>query len=168
MSKSSELKKQAIGLGLCAQWQGEWGNPTDAQLIDKYVRGIDFAIKNDWPSVEYIKSHFDAPLLHEKGVWCDEEVKTPKRKIMVLNGHCTGKIVFSGFEVASVYVRHTSNITIEARNFARVSVSVLDGATVSVIGNSVSKAFIYPYGNESMVKVEGNVVLRQRRDFSEL
>ena len=168
MSKSNDLKKQAISLGLCAQWQGEWGKPTDTQLVEKYVRGLDFVIKHDWPTVEYIKEHFDSVLLHEKGVWCDEEVTTPKRSVMVLNGNCTGTLNFSGFEVVSIYVRHTSNVLINVSNFARVSVSVFDGATVQINGHGANKAFVYPYGDKANIIDSGNVVVRPRRNFSSI
>lgn len=164
MSKSNDLKKQAIGLGLCAQWQGEWGNPTDAQLADKYIKGIDFAIKHDWPSVEYIKAHFDKVLLHDKGIWCDEPVTTPKRGIMVLNGHCTGVLNFSDWEVVSVYVRHDSNVLINVSKFARVAVSVYDGATVQVNGNGAHTAYVYPYGDDAQIIDSGNVIVRPRRN----
>ena len=56
---SEELKSQAIGLGLCEQWTNSWGNPSEQELINKFLHGIDFCIKHDYPTNEYIKKNFD-------------------------------------------------------------------------------------------------------------
>ena len=57
--KNEELRNKAVELGLCDQWQGLWSNDwNDNKMIAKYKEGIDFCLANDFPSVEYIKSHF--------------------------------------------------------------------------------------------------------------
>ena len=43
---SSRLKKDAIALGLCNQWQKEWKDNEDKQsLIKKYFDGLGFPLK---------------------------------------------------------------------------------------------------------------------------
>ena len=161
MNKSDELKQQAIAHGLCEQWQNEWGNDlTDQELIDRYIRGIDFAIANDWPSVEYIKSHFDADILHKNGIWCSDGV-TEKNKVMVLNGNCTGHIIFSKFDVATVYVRHGSKVRITAKDFARVRVCLYDKCDVFIVNNSASELYIYRHDTGCKMQTYGNIIIRR-------
>lgn len=52
---SNTLKNRAILLGLCTEWTEGWGNPDKQGLIDKYLHGIDFCIKHDYPTVDFIE-----------------------------------------------------------------------------------------------------------------
>lgn len=54
---NSELRGHAVSYGLCTQWQGDWqNNKSQQELIGMYIRGIDFCIEHDYPTVEYIKA----------------------------------------------------------------------------------------------------------------
>ena len=52
---SRTLLNQAITLGLCQPWQQAWGTPDQQGLIDKWLHGIDFAIKHNYPTNTFIK-----------------------------------------------------------------------------------------------------------------
>lgn len=164
-SKSDKLKSEAIALGLCEQWQSEWaGRLSDAELIGRYKKGIDFAIEHDWPSVEYIKSNFNAELLHKHGIYCDEELRgcvLPEDNILILNGHCTGRVVIGRYSVATIYVRHTCNLDIRVRDFARVRICLYDNANVSVVGGSASDTYVYRYSDGCVVRPLQNVVIKK-------
>ena len=50
---NSELRGHAVSYGLCTQWQGDWqNNKSQQELIGMYIRGIDFCIEHDYPTVE--------------------------------------------------------------------------------------------------------------------
>lgn len=131
---SDILKKEAIERDLCAQWTAEWADNSDQQtLIDKYKRGLDFIIKQgEWPTNEFIKANFDCDLLNANLIFVDEYVDMDMAPsgIYVLNGDCTGRIRFAPWAAATVYVRHTSNVTIVASDFAKVFVRLYDSAEV--------------------------------------
>lgn len=72
---NSELRGHAVSYGLCTQWQGDWqNNKSQQELIGMYIRGIDFCIEHDYPTVEYIKGNFDRSLLHQNHIFVDEPV----------------------------------------------------------------------------------------------
>lgn len=134
---SDILKHEAVERNLCAQWTKEWADDSDQQtLIDKYKSGLDFIIKQgQWPTNEFIKANFDRELLHDNLIFVDEDIdlKDAPSGIYVLNGECSGVLRFKQWAAATVYVRHTSNVTIIADDFSKVFVRVYDEAEAGVI-----------------------------------
>lgn len=175
MGKSEYLRDEAVGLGLCEQWRGEWfDGQGDDELIDKFKRGIDFCILHDWPSVEYIKGHFDKDVLHGHGVYVDEalggvtaEHTTAGDGGVVLLGRCTGRLRFGGFDVATVYVRHACDVEIVVGDFARVDVRVYEHGKAAVSGDSVSCVRCYVYDDGSVIG-DGEVSVMRRGNFKDL
>lgn len=130
---SETLKQQARSLGLCDEWFGEWAeNSSQQELIDKYVKGIDFAIKHQYPSNDFIKENFDHELLNKNLIFVDEFINEENAPsgIYIINGECSGSIRVSPWAVATIYVRHTSSINIVASDFAKVFVRLYDNAEV--------------------------------------
>lgn len=132
---SVTLREMARSQGLCNEWYGEWKDETDVdELLEKYVRGIDFAIEHDYPSLEFARKYFASkPMkeaLHRHNIYLDEEVNLVESNsgVWVLLGKCTGRITFDAWAVANVYVRHESNVRIDAEDLSRVFVSVCESA----------------------------------------
>jgi hypothetical protein len=133
---SETLKQQAVSLGLCKPWTEAWADNSDQQeLIDKFVKGIDFCLERDWPSTEFIKANFDRKLLNRNLIFVDEpiEIKNAPSGIYVINGECSGTLWFNSWAAATVYVRHNSNVRIIADDFAKVFVRLYDDASADVI-----------------------------------
>lgn len=134
---SDILKQEAVERNLCAQWTAEWADGSDQQtLIDKYKRGIDFIIKQgEWPTNDFIKANFDRELLHRNLIFVDEHIdlKNAPNGVYVLNGECDGTLWFKSWAAATVYVRHGSNVTIIADDFAKVFVRIYDEAEAEIV-----------------------------------
>lgn len=132
---SDILKQEAVSLGLCKQWTEAWGDCGQQELIDKLKKGIDFCLERNWPTPDFIKSNFDRDLLHANLIYVDEHIdlKDAPNGVYVLNGECTGTLWFSSWAAATVYVRHNSNVTIIANDFAKVFIRVYDEANAEVV-----------------------------------
>ena len=132
---SETLKQQAVDLGLCRPWTEAWGDCDQQELIDKYKKGIDFCIDKQYPSNEFIKANFDRDLLNANLIFVDEHIRLDDAPsgIYILNGECSGSIRFAPWTAATVYVRHKSNVTIIADDFAKVFVRVYDEANAKVV-----------------------------------
>lgn len=132
MKLSDKLKQEAIGRGLCLQWQSEWKDDTSREgLIEKFLTGIDFCIANDWPDKELAKKRF-GDIIHEHGIYVDEEVHLEQvNGMVVLLGHCTGSISSDWFSVSDIYILHDSEVTVTASDEAKVYVNKDDAATVT-------------------------------------
>lgn len=142
---SVTLKQQAISLGLCRQWQKSWGDCTRQQLIDKFKKGIDFCIEHNYPSNDFIRTNFDAKLLRDNQIYVDEHLSLTDAPngVYVLNGECSGTIRFGSWAAATVYVRHTSTVSIIAEDFAKVYVRVYDEAEVNVVDVGDASVKVY-------------------------
>ena len=140
---SEILKQQAVSLGLCKQWTEAWGDPDQQQLIDKFKAGLDFCLDRNWPTPDFIRANFDREMLTENLIYVDEHLglNDAPSGIYVLNGECTGTLHFRSWTAATVSVRHTSNVSIIAEDFAKVFVRVYDEAEVNVcdVGDAVVK-----------------------------
>ena len=169
MEKGDYLRGQAVSLGLCEEWTREWPDGLDDEgLCDRYLRGIDFAIKHDWPDKDYIKAHFSDDFRRSHGVFVDEEaVLSDGLDKVVLLGSCTGSLVFKGFDVVVLYVRHDCDIAVLAAELASVRIFAYDRAKVHVIGDSAHNVYVYSY-DDSFIRSEGRVIVRQRGYHDEL
>ena len=156
---SNDLKKEAIGLGLCEQWTSEWGNPNKDELVDKYVRGIDFCIEHDYPSVECIKANF-GEMMESHGVFADNELNLINRSIAILNGECEGLLTYDGHNVGRIYVRHKSDIHIVAKDNSKLFISMYDNCNINIECLNNAKVYIYKYGGE--LRFTGNVIVRNK------
>lgn len=142
---SETLKQQAIGLGLCKPWTEAWGDCDQQELIDKYVKGIDFCIEHQYPSNDFIKANFERDLLNTNLIFVDEYVDMDMAPsgIYILNGECSGSIRFAPWTAATVYVRHTSNVRIIADDFAKVFVRLYDEAEAVVESDESAVVKVY-------------------------
>lgn len=143
---NTELRAEAIRNGLCAQWQADWADDkTPQELIEMYKKGIDFGIAYQYPSNEYIKANFDRDLLNYNLVFIDEDINLDNAPsgVYVLNGECSGTIRLAPWAVATLYLRHDTNVSIEAGDFARVFVRLYNNAdaTVNVCESAIVKVY---------------------------
>lgn len=157
MNVSDMLKAEAIKNGLCSTWTDEWGHPTKEQLVDMYIRGLDFCILHNYPSNEFIKKHFgDIAIM--KGVYTDMKVNAENPDIAILNGNCTGQIVLNGYNSRDIHVRHNSKVKIIVRDCAKAFIRVYDKAHAIVLNESGERSFVYLMGGASTIS--GNVLVR--------
>lgn len=159
---SKMLKGQAVSLGLCKEWTEGWGMPGQQELIDKFLHGIDFCIKHDWPNVDFIKRNFDTNILHENNIFADENVHLRNENgIIVLNGKCTGMVMEGGFSVCDIYVRHDSDVIIDCNGLSKVFVNIYNKSHVKVIQSDAASAYVYLHGDECVAETNGDVMIRK-------
>lgn len=142
---SETLKQQAVDLGLCHPWTEAWGDCDQQELIDKFVKGIDFCLERNWPTSDFIKANFDRTLLNANLIFVDEHISLDDAPsgIYILNGECTGSIRFAPWTAATVYVRHLSHINIIAGDFAKVFVRLYDEAAAETEADESAVVRVY-------------------------
>lgn len=161
---SDKMKSEAVSLGLCAQWTADWkdGSSKD-EMVEKFVKGIDFCIGRDWPSTHDMKKYFGS-VIHKHGVYVDESVGLVNPSIAILNGHCEGLIEYEWLSNGEIHVRHDSTLKLRVKGLSKVFVNLHDHARLRVECEEGSKCFVYQYGGEIEEK-SGSVVIRDRRGF---
>lgn len=140
---SETLKHQAESLHACKKGLRNFPE-TEKGMIERWKENIDFAIENNFPSVDMM-SRFDSSLLHENLIFVDEHLNLDNAPngVYVLNGECSGMVHFREWAAATVYVRHTSKVSIIAEGFAKVFVRLYDGGEADIcdIGDAVVKVY---------------------------
>lgn len=160
------LRERARELGLCDQWYNDWDKEsTKQELIDKYLKGIDFCIKHNYPKPAFIKEHFEEKLLLKNNIFLDNTINDSNLSKVVLLGESKGALRYNGVHTGDVYVRHNSNLTIEVTDVAKVFVEAYENCNIRIVAIGDSKVFVYWHGGT--IEYEGNVTIRDKRKAGE-
>lgn len=138
-----EIHDLAVTKGICKDWAKKLKNATNKELSEMFFDGSDWAFKYDFPTIDLLK---DYKGVKEFGLVLDAENETFKGiERLAFFGDGKAKVVYENFEVADVYVRHGSDVEINASNYAIVSVSVEDNASVHIVKDSTAKVNVRWY-----------------------
>ena len=139
------LREMARAKGLCDDWYGKWGDDDTIDMcLDRYIRGFDFALKYEYPTLDFICKHFRKEDLHRHNIFVDEEVSLDgDNGYYCFLGSCRATLSVDGFKAVTVYVRHNSEVNVTASNGAKVFVRYYDNSKGECIddGWSVCKKY---------------------------
>ena len=136
---------------LCAEWTKAWKDNTNIDgLLDKYIKGIDFCIKNDYPPLDFCRENFEKEDLHRHNIYLDEyvEIADASSGVWVFVGDCEGEITFRDFSVGTIYLRHGSKIKVRTLGMSKVFVSLYDESEVEVEKLEYSTIKLYDRHNK--------------------
>lgn len=163
MNKSQLLRNLARRVGLCDKWFSEWSdNETDDSLLDRYIRGIDFCIEHDYPSLGVIRSMFEDEQLRKKNIYLDTDhaLLLHPSPVAVILGKSKCTITPTAHSVSDIYIRHESEVTINASGHAIVAVSVYDNAKVKVLSTQAAKVRVYRKSPSATIECGDDVILK--------
>lgn len=169
MELVEQLRKDGTEKGLCSLWQKKLrGNLDTEALVRLYIKGIDFCVKNDYPTLDFLRENFKGNS-EPYGVYIDEELPLLVNKPdLVLNGACRGELAYNGYSVSRVVVRHTSHVTIDACGYAHLTIDVFDEASLKLtVAGTNARVLVNRYGNAD-VEVEGvgvKVVFKNKNTY---
>lgn len=153
---SKILAKEAKKKGICKEWHQELKKLTDRRaMAEMYLRGIDFCLKNNYPSNDFIKAEFGdiAPLM---GVFVDSEISVENKPKCVCLGATFGNIKTNGFNVCEIFAKHDSELNIIAADNAFVMVDIFDNSFVNIYIHDRAKVCVNQYGENATVKIIEN------------
>lgn len=167
MTLSDKIKAEAIENGLCRLWAEEWEeNATKEQMVDKFIRGLDFCIITGFPSVEQMKE-YALPEFNARNVYADQGVK-------IKGVECPNQVILCGKSkawievsqgICEIWVRHDSEVSVLVRNGALAMVRALDNAKVKVENWLSANATVVRYSDGVEVETKGDVLVRDRIGF---
>lgn len=153
MELVEQLRKDGTEKGLCRLWQMKLrGNLDTEALVKLYIKGIDFCICEDYPTLDFLRAHFKGNS-EPYGVYIDEDMPTLANKAdLVLNGACRGMLEYDGYSVSRLYVRHTSETAVNVSDHAVLTIDLFDHAKVhlSVVGDDAS-VILNVYGSNATI-----------------
>lgn len=144
-------KALAIGAkkkGICREWHDELKTLTDKDsMIQMYLRGIDFCLKNEFPDNDFIKANF-GDKTKDYGIFVDGEINVTNAPKCVCLGNSTGQVTIDGYNVCEIFVKHSSALRIEAKGNSFVMIDVFDDSTIMVNAHDNAKVCVNRYGGD--------------------
>ncbi len=141
MELIEQLKSDGIDKGLCRLWQKKLKAGLSVEELAKlYIKGIDFCISEDYPTLDFLREHFKGAC-EPFGVYVDDEIPPTKNKPdMVLNGACKAMLEYDGYSVSRLYVRYDSEVAVIVSDNAIVTIDLFDNARLhlSVVGKDAA------------------------------
>lgn len=123
--KREDFKKEAIKLGLCQEWQDNWGYTS---IIDKYISGITWCMQREFPSLKSMKKYDDELL--ERGVYNEKKVDILCNRDMYVFNASDVNFTISGYSVCRIYVGRGSNVTVNVKDNAILYVDNYDSNVI--------------------------------------
>ena len=133
----NDIIEQARVLGLCNEWYEKMkANPTLKNLCEMYFRGDDWAKEHDFPKLGDLRKYRDE--IMQYGLYTDFSGRLENISQLAVFGDSNVELEYNNFEVAQIIIRHNSRAKIIARDYAILTVDVLDNAQVEVeeLGNA--------------------------------
>lgn len=168
MDLSTELLNEAVSLGLCKQWQEEWEkNSTPQQLIDKYLRGIDFCLARHWPTCDFITAHFDRALLRKNNILVNDKYSLLNPDIAVLLGNTVSTIRLNGNRPSRIYLCDQTNAKIYLKTREMVVIEVRDTVQLEVICDDYYRqdVKVFDYSSDAVIIAPKGVPCLKQKDY---
>lgn len=142
------LAAEAKAKGICSEWYDFILNATSKErLITLFVKGQDFCEENNYPSPE-LRAEF-ADIRARFGVYCaDDQIAAKNLRSVIAFDNATGKAEYSNFDAATVSARGNSEITITAKDYAFVVVSISGAAKVEIKASDNARVSVILHGGE--------------------
>lgn len=162
------LRDEADVLGLCGEWHDAWSDKaTRQELVNKYLRGIDFCLRHKWPSADFIERNFDRDILRKNGILANDRyslrnngeivVLGNSEAVVRIDGACPSRIYACGTSSSKIYVNTSEKVIVEVRDHARVEVILGDGYHTDVS--------VYEYSGDSAVIAPDSVKYKREKDY---
>jgi len=152
----NQLRADGVTKGLCQLYQLKLKGSRDIEaLVKLFIKGIDFCVKNDYPTLEFMRQNFKGKA-EPYGGFVDDEVIKENLPNAVLNGECKAMLKYTGYSVSRLFVRHTSQAAVNVEDFANVTIDVFDNAPLYLaVAGTNAKVFVNVYG-DAQVECNGS------------
>lgn len=159
MELADQLRQDGIAKGLCTPWQKKLKSGMEiSAMVDLFIRGIDFCIKHNYPTLEFMRDNFKGRC-EQYGAFVDDEINDRKNAPdTVLNGNCRAMMEYDGFTVSRIFVRHNSEAAIIVSENAIVTIDAFDHANLVVATSGDKCQCIVNLYGKSQVKGIGSFI----------
>ena len=164
MELADQLRTDGITKGLCTPWQTKLkpGMKISA-MIALYIKGIDFCIKNDYPTLEFIRENFKGKC-EPYGAFIDAEITDRvNAPDTVLNGDCKAILEYNGYSVSRIYSRHNTKASINASDYAKVTIDAFDNSKLVVAVSGNAQVSVNLYGRAKVQCVGTGIKVRHMK-----
>ena len=146
MKLAKELAAEAKKKGVCEPWYKELRTLDDKRaMVEMYIKGIDFCLKNDYPGNDYIRDNF-SDIMEDYGVFVDDEIDLANVRRCIALGATNGRVAVSGYSVCEIYAKHRSRLEVTVNDHAFVRIDAFDNAEINIHALGESRVLVNQYG----------------------
>ena len=127
-------------------------------LLEMYIKYIDYSLEHNFPSNKDLL-RIAGDYLPGYGIHIDKGFGQINSRFSVLLGACKASLMYSGYAVAQVFVKHQSTADLVLKDNVFVVLDCFDNSIVSVVAEGNSKITINMYGNAKITK-SGNGTIK--------
>lgn len=154
-----ELAAEAKAKGICREWYNYILNaPSKERLMTLFVKGVDFCIYNDFPAA-HLRAEF-AGIRQHYGVFVNDNINVKSLRSIIAFGTSEGQTDFANFDVAQIWARDDTRITVRVRNNAFVCIDIADRAKVEIIASDAARVSVFLHGGTYTSKPSGNAKIK--------
>ena len=160
MNIGKEIALEAKKKNICNEWFQDMLKINNIEpLCAMFFLDDNWAMEKDFPNLEILrrfKGDSDQYGLHTD--FCGKLENEPQSALF---GNSDAEINYTGFFAGILNIRHNSKAKIKASDYAIIVVNILDNAFVEIETSGNAKVRIFQYGNNSNVKITGNVEINK-------
>jgi hypothetical protein len=146
MEINKYILHKALLAGICKEWAVQISQACDVQdLLKMYVAGIDFCLKNNFPSNTDLL-RLGGVELGKHGIYLDTEVEIYDKPFVVLLGASSGEITIGGYSVSEIFIKDQSSANVQVTGNAFVIIDCFDSTNLSITASDNCKLLINVYG----------------------
>ncbi|MFR0677948.1 hypothetical protein [Dysgonomonas mossii] len=168
MELAKVLKRDGVDKGLCRLWRGKLkaGMSIEA-MIQLYIRGIDFCICEDYPTLNFIRENFKGKC-EPYGAFVDDDI-TDRRNApdIVLNGDCKAMLEYDGYSVSRIFARHNTKAAINVSDHAILTIDAFNQSDLIVaVSGSDAQVSVNLYGDSSVQCIGDGIKVNKKNKVS--
>ena len=153
--KTKNVIEQAKAQRVCDEWHCRMvKDPSVENLCKMYFDGDDWAMENDFPSVEVLRKFRGQT--ENYGMFTDYTGMPNILKKAAFFGNSDVKLIYNAFSVSELIFRHNAKAIIKATDNAKVFINLLDNAELDIECYENAIVEVFSYGNEN-IKMIGDV-----------
>ncbi len=160
MELKEQLNADGKAKGLCRDYQRRIkASGSIGDLVWLFIRGIDFCVKNDYPTLEFMREHFKGKS-EPYGGYVDDDIDVRNKPELVLNGHCRAFLEYDEYSVARIVARHTSECAINVSEHAIVTIDAFDNVNLTVaVAGTDAQVYVNKYGDSKVECIGQGIIV---------
>ena len=162
MMLNRQLIEDGKAKGLCLQYQGLLDRcQTIEDMVRLFIRGIDFCITNDYPTLEFMRANFKGKS-EPFGGYVDDEIQGLRNAPdVVLNGNCKAMLEYDEYSVSRIYIRHGSQAAVNVSDHAVLTIDAFDNSHVVVaVAGGNAQVMVNKYGDAKVEAIGDGITVR--------
>ena len=158
---NTDLKNQAIALGMCAQWQGDWKKDWNVDVMaERFFKGINFCVKHHFPDKDFLTHNFDKNILRSKNIIVDDNYSLLNPTQALITGCSESTVRYNGLASGKIHIQGDANVKLSAKDRAHVIVHIWDDAQIEIKTEGIADVSVARHSANTLVISDNKIRIK--------